>query len=112
MPASRLRPSFSTAFSRHRDWNTHSPQCGFRTSSGREGPASSAKIFSTRLRTSPANAPVFQFHHGVIIAMNDFAEIGLACHRSREHECIERQQQFVIRSELVIEHEANWNELR
>ena len=47
----------------------------------------------------------------MIVAMNNFAEIGLACHHSREHECIERQQQFVIGTKLVLEHEANWNEL-
>ena len=62
IPDSKLRSSFSIAFCRHLIWNSHSPQCRFRTRSGGEELDNNATIVSVRFRTSPASAEVFTFN--------------------------------------------------
>ena len=51
MPDKRLRSSFSIAFCLHRAWNSHSPQCRFRTRSGGLPAESNAAIFPVSLPT-------------------------------------------------------------
>ena len=49
---------------------------------------------------------------GVVVAVDDFAEAHFASEHFGKHERIERQQQLVVRGELVAEDETNGNELR
>ena len=62
MLASRLRSSFSRAFCRQRAWNSHSPQCRFRTRSGGEALVATSAIFDASFRTPPNKPAVLTFN--------------------------------------------------
>ena len=112
MPDSRLSSSFSMACLRQRAWNSHWPQCRFRTRSGGELSAKSAVMSLIRFCTSLARDRSLHLQRGVAVAMHDLTESYLASDRFGQHERVEREQQLVLFGEFVSEFKTIWDKLR